>query len=575
MRQQIHKPAAAFRLVSVIFVLMIITAILLWRAVDLHVVRKSFLQDQGDARYLRVVPLAAHRGMITDRHGEPLAISTPVDSVWVNPAEFATASHDWPKLAELLKLDLQELAGTVMQRKGKEFVYIKRHVAPELANRVMNLGIPGVSLQREYHRYYPMGEVAAHVVGFTNIDDQGQEGLELAYDKWLRGEEGSQRVIRDRLGRIIKHVELLKKPQSGKNLALSIDRRLQYLAYRELKRAVFSNKAKSGSAVILDVQTGEVLAMVNQPSYNPNNRENLRSETMRNRAVTDVFEPGSTIKPFTLAAALQSGKYGANSMVDTSPGYYRVSGNMIRDIRNYGRITLAKVIQKSSNVGASKIALSLEPKTIWRMHVRLGFGTVTSSGFPGEASGLLKPAANWREIEQATMAFGYGLSVTPLQLARAYGAIAADGMIKPVSFVRVDKPVKGERVIDAAVARTMLHMLEKVTSDGGTGTRAGITGYRVAGKTGTVKKAVAGGYSDEKYISVFAGIAPVSDPRIVMVVMVNEPAGKNYYGGQVAAPVFSRVMAGALRLFDIAPDNFIRANTQLARLATSETGGRP
>lgn len=575
MRQQIHKPAAAFRLVSVMFVLMIITVILLWRAVDLHVVRKSFLQDQGDARYLRVVPLAAHRGMITDRHGEPLAISTPVDSVWVNPAEFATASHDWPKLAELLKLDLQELAGTVMQRKGKEFVYIKRHVAPELANRVMNLGIPGVSLQREYHRYYPMGEVAAHVVGFTNIDDQGQEGLELAYDKWLRGEEGSQRVIRDRLGRIIKHVELLKKPQSGKNLALSIDRRLQYLAYRELKRAVFSNKAKSGSAVILDVQTGEVLAMVNQPSYNPNNRENLRSETMRNRAVTDVFEPGSTIKPFTLAAALQSGKYGANSMVDTSPGYYRVSGNMIRDSRNYGRITLAKVIQKSSNVGASKIALSLEPKTIWHMHVRLGFGTVTSSGFPGEANGLLKPAANWREIEQATMAFGYGLSVTPLQLARAYGAIAADGMIKPVSFVRVDKPVKGERVIDAAVARTMLHMLEKVTSDGGTGTRAGITGYRVAGKTGTVKKAVAGGYSDEKYISVFAGIAPVSNPRIVMVVMVNEPAGKNYYGGQVAAPVFSRVMAGALRLFDIAPDNFIRTNTQLARLATSETGGRP
>ncbi len=574
MRQQVHKPAAGFRLMSVMFVLMIVAFILLWRAVDLHVVRKSFLQDQGDARYLRVVPLAAHRGMITDRHGEPLAISTPVDSVWVNPDEFTTASHDWPKLAKLLQLDMQELAKTVMQRKEKEFVYIKRHVEPELAKRVMNLGIPGVSLQREYHRYYPMGEVAAHVVGFTNIDDRGQEGLELAYDKWLRGEEGSQRVIRDRLGRVVKHVELLKKPQSGKDLVLSIDRRLQYLAYRELKRAVFNNKAKSGSAVIFDVQTGEVLAMVNQPSYNPNNRENLRSGTMRNRAVTDVFEPGSTIKPFTIAAALQSGKYSANSMVNTSPGYYRVNGNMIRDVRNYGRITLSKVIQKSSNVGASKIALSLKSEIIWRMHSRLGFGAVTSSGFPGEASGLLNPAANWREIEQATMAFGYGLSVTPLQLVRAYGAIAADGVIKPVSFIRVDKPVKGERVIDAGVARTILHMLEKVTSDGGTGTRAGIIGYRVAGKTGTVKKAVAGGYSDEKYISVFAGIAPVTEPHVAMVIAINEPAGGDYYGGQVAAPVFSRVMAGALRLFDIAPDNIAQGNTQLVRLVTSETGGR-
>jgi cell division protein FtsI (penicillin-binding protein 3) len=575
MTEQIHKPVSSFRLITVMVVLLCITVVLLWRAVDLQLVRKTFLQDQGDARYLRVIPLAAHRGMITDRNGEPLAISTPVDSVWVNPGEFGEAHRDWPKLARLLHLDMQELAQTVMQRKDREFVYIKRHISPELARRVMSLGIPGVSLQREYHRYYPMGEVAAHVVGFTNIDDKGQEGLELAYDKWLRGEEGSQRVVRDRLGRIIKHVELLKKPQPGNNLALSIDRRLQYLAYRELKRAVFSNKAKSGSAVILDVHTGEVLAMVNQPSYNPNNRENLHPASLRNRAVTDVFEPGSTIKPFTIAAALQSGKYTVNSVIDTSPGYYQVSGNTIRDAHNYGRIGPGKIIQKSSNVGASKIALSLPAETLWRMHTRLGFGTITSSGFPGEASGLLDPPSQWSKIKKATMAFGYGMSVTPLQLVRAYSAIAARGMLKPVSFVRVDKPVKGQRVMDASVARALLKMLEKVTDDGGTGTRARITGYRVAGKTGTAKKATAGGYSDEKYIAVFAGIAPVSSPRIAMVVVINEPSAGKYYGGLVAAPMFSRVMAGALRLFDIAPDNISQANMQFASLTKSQVGGRP
>jgi len=575
MKQQVYKPASAFRLVTVMLALLSITLVLLWRAVDLHVVSKTFLQNQGDARYLRELPLAAHRGMITDRHGEPLAISTPVDSVWVNPSEFSAAQADWEKLANMLELDVQQIGKSIAQRSGKEFVYIKRHVAPALAARVMDLGIPGVSLQREYHRYYPMGEVASHVVGFTNIDDEGQEGLELAFDKWLSGEAGSQRVMRDRLGRIVKHVELLKKPQPGKDLALSIDRRLQYLAYRELKRAVMSNRAKSGSAVILDVKTGEVLAMVNQPAYNPNNRGNLQSHKMRNRAVTDVFEPGSTIKPFTVIAALQSGKYNANSLIDTSPGYYRVGHNTIRDIRNYGRINLTRIIQKSSNVGASKLSLSLEPETVWRVYDRLGFGMITSSGFPGEASGVLNPPANWRQIEQATMAFGYGMAITPLQLARAYAAVANQGIMKPVSFVRVEQPVRGERVIDADAAKVMVRMLETVTNEGGTGLRARVAGYRVAGKTGTVKKVMTDGYTSEKYISVFAGIAPASNPRFAMVVTVDEPTGEDYYGGQVAAPVFSRVMGGALRLFDIPPDNIEYDKTKLVLLHNAAAGEHP
>lgn len=575
MKQQVYKPASAFRLITVMLALLSITLVLLWRAVDLQVVNKSFLQNQGDARHLRELPLAAHRGMITDRHGEPLAISTPVDSVWVNPSEFVSARSQWGKLAEMLELDVQQMVKTVAQRSNREFVYIKRHVEPALANRVMDLGIPGVSLQREYHRYYPMGEVAAHVVGFTNIDDQGQEGLELAYNEWLSGEAGSQRVMRDRLGRIVKHVELLKKPRPGKDLALSIDRRLQYLAYRELKRAVINNRAKSGSAVILDVKTGEVLAMVNQPAFNPNNRDNLQTYKMRNRAVTDVFEPGSTIKPFTVIAALQTDKYNADSVIDTSPGYYRVDRNTIRDIRNYGRINLTRIIQKSSNVGASKLALSMEPEQIWRVYSKLGFGMMTSSGFPGEASGVLNPAANWREIEQATMAFGYGMAITPLQLVRGYAAIANQGVTKPISFVRVNEPVKGKRVIDKDVARVMVRMLETVINKGGTGTRASVPGYRVAGKTGTVKKVMSDGYTAEKYIAVFAGLAPASNPRIAMVVTVDEPSGEDYYGGQVAAPVFSRVMGGALRLFDIAPDNVGSGTLKFADLAGAAAGELP
>ncbi len=563
-----------FRLKVVTGAVVLASVILLWRAVDLHVFRKDFLQDQGDARYLREQPIAAHRGMITDRNGEPLAISTPVDSVWVQPKTFSTAYSEWPKVARLLDLDLQKMQRKVLQRKDREFVYLKRHITPALAQKVMDLKLPGISLQREYHRYYPAGEVTAHVIGFTNVDDKGQEGLELAYDNWLRGVPGRQRVLKDRLGRVVRHLEQLKKPESGKILQLSLDRRLQYLAYRELKRAVLRHKARSGSAVVLDVQTGEVLAMVNQPSYNPNDRGQFKSSHTRNRAVTDVFEPGSAIKPFTVVAALQSGRFRPGSMVDTAPGRFRLGRAVIHDVRNYGRINVATVLQKSSNVGASKIALALPVDALWKVNDRVGFGMSTGSGFPGEAGGLLSRSHRLREIERATLAYGYGLSVTPLQLARAYSVLASDGILRPVSFLRVSGPVAGRRVIRADIVKQVRRMLEMVVQPGGTGTRAQIAGYRVAGKTGTVKKATTGGYSEDRYIAVFAGIAPASQPRLAMVVTINEPRNGVYYGGEVAAPVFSRVMAGALRMLGVAPDESDNPGLQLAAFARP-AGGRP
>ena len=574
MSKHLHKPASRFRLGIVYVAVSCATLMLIWRVVDLHVFHKDFLQDQGDARYLRIVPIPAHRGMIMDRHGEPLAISTPVDSVWVQPVAFSSAYNEWPKLAKLLTLDLADIQRTVSQRKDKEFVYLKRHIGPDLAGRVMALELPGVNLQREYHRYYPAGEVAAHVLGFSNVDDRGQEGLELAYDDWLKGVPGSQRVLKDRLGRVVRHVEQIRKPLPGRDLTLSLDRRLQYLAYRELKRAVLQHKARSGSAVILDVQSGEVLAMVNQPSYNPNNRDQFMGSQTRNRAVTDLLEPGSTVKPFTVVAALESGRFRASSLVDTSPGRIRLGQAVIRDSRDYGQISLAKVIQKSSNVGASKIALALPDETLWKIHARLGFGNATNSGFPGEAGGLLSHARHWRDIEKATLAYGYGMSVTPLQLARAYSVLATNGVIKPISFLRTDDVIEGERIFATSTTRQVSRMLEAVVQEGGTGTRAQIAGYKVAGKTGTVKKAVAGGYSDDRYIAVFAGIAPASQPRLAMVVTINEPRGDTYYGGEVAAPVFSKVMAGALRMMGIAPDDVSLRPLKIAALKHT-AGGRP
>lgn len=525
------------------------------RAVDLQVLKRDFLQGQGDARQQRVVEIPAHRGMIKDRNGEALAISTPVDSVWANPQETMLARERLPGLAKLLDMEQDELYRRLAERADREFIYLQRHINPDLARQVMDLEIPGVALQREYRRYYPMGEVTAHVVGFTDIDDHGQEGLELAYDEWLAGEPGAKRVIRDRLGRSVEDVERIRAPRAGREIRLSIDRRVQYLAYRELKAAVQRHGARSGSAVVLDVTTGEVLAMVNQPSFNPNSRKGLRGELYRNRAVTDVFEPGSTIKPFTIAAALESGLVKPASEINTAPGYYRVSGHTIRDAHNYGVLDISHIIIKSSNVGASKLALSMDPRDLWSMYSRVGFGQITGSGFPGEAAGVLTDASRWRELERATLSFGYGLSVTPLQLAQAYGVVAGDGMLRPAKFMLDGHAATEERIMRAETAQRIRRMLEGVVSREGTGLRAAVSGYHVAGKTGTVHKSTAGGYAEDRYLSVFAGMAPASHPRLVSVVMINEPTDGEYYGGVVAAPVFSKIMSGALRLLDIPPDD--------------------
>lgn len=549
------------RLVFIALMLGFVAIMLVWRAIDLHVVSQAFLKNQGDARYLREVSVPADRGMILDRNGEPLAISTPVVSVWANPKELIKVRHEWVRLCVELNLDINELQQQLADYADKEFVYLKRHVIPEIAQRVTDLNIPGVFLTREYRRYYPAGEVTAHVVGFTNIDDVGQEGVELALDAQLRGTPGSKRVIKDRLGRVVEEVEQVSLPRHGEDVVLTIDRRIQYLAYRELKAAVARHRADAGSVVILDAMSGEILAMANQPSYNPNSRNNLHLEGLRNRAITDVFEPGSTVKPFTVAAALESGKYRPGTIVDTSPGYYRVGRKVIRDFKNYGAIDVGTVIQKSSNVGATKLALSIDPKVMWKTFSGAGFGETTGVSFPGESTGLLSDHYSWRDIERAALSFGYGLSVTPLQLARAYTIFADDGSLKLVSLLRnahlakdYSRYYRSEPVLQPSTIKQVRGMMQKVTATGGTGMNAQVQGYKIAGKTGTVKKSAAGGYLDDSYISVFVGMAPATNPRLIMVVMVDEPRGEEYYGGAVAAPVFSNVMTGALRLLDVPPD---------------------
>lgn len=560
---------------------------LVWRSIYLQWVDQDFLQNQGDARHLRVMELAANRGVIMDRNNEPLAISTPVDSVWINPQVFVknVSGKDLARLAQLLELNPAELKQKIGQRSGREFVYVKRRVAPELAARVEALGLPGVALQREYRRYYPMAEVAGHVVGFTSVDDEGQEGIELAFDEQLRGTRGAMRVLRDSLGNVVENVESIAEPQPGKDLVLSIDRRIQYLAYRELKAAVQTHRAKSASAVILDVQSGEVLAMVNQPTFNPNNRASFDSVHTRNRAVTDLFEPGSTMKSFTVAAALEAGKITPRTIIDTEPGYYRLGRYTIRDAIDYGAIDIATILQKSSNIGATKIALSMTPEQLWKMFNRVGLGTASGGGFPGEVSGVLGDYGRWKQIQQASHSYGYGMSITALQLARAYGVLAADGVLKPVSITKVDEPPRGEQVMPVEVARQVRAMLESVVADKGTGKLARVSGYRIAGKTGTVHRSSNGGYDDDRFSALFAGMAPATKPRVAMVVVIHEPAGNEYHGGSVAAPVFGRVMSGALRLLNVAPDDLdsiklrqasvdgAAANANSYLMHTSTTGG--
>jgi cell division protein FtsI (penicillin-binding protein 3) len=541
------------------------------RVLFLQVVDKDFLAAQADDRQLRTIRMSAHRGAITDRNGEPLAVSTPVDSIWANPQELKPALGRLPELAKALHRDEDWIARRVTSNPGREFVYLRRHLPPDQSAKVLQLGLPGVSSVREYRRYYPAGEVAGHVIGFTDIDDKGQEGLELAYDYWLEGETGVKRVVQDRLGHIIGDVELIKAARPGKTLRTSLDLRLQYVAYRELKRAVAENDARSGSIVMLDPGTGEVLAMANQPSFNPNDRSQLDVAHYRNRAVTDIFEPGSSFKPFTLAAALEAGVYGPDSIVDTSPGYLKVGRRIVtEDHSNLGRITLTTILAKSSNVGAGKVALQLEPDYMWRILSGFGIGRLTDSGFPGESAGVLHDPQYWRPVEQATASYGYGLSVTALQLARAYAAIAAGGLLRPVSFLAVDKAPEGRRVVSRQTAASLLRMMEAVVSPEGTGERARVRNYQIAGKTGTAWKSSAGGYSEDRYTSVFAGIAPASHPRLVAVVVIDEPQGRAYYGGDVAAPVFARVAAEALRLLAVPPDAL--KNPPLT-VAQAEAGG--
>ena len=524
------------------------------RVLYLQSIRGEFLAAQGDDRYLRTVEIAAHRGTITDRHGEPLAVSTPVDSIWADPGDLAPALDRLPELAEVVEVEEDWLVRQITSNLDREFVYLRRHLPPEHAARVLQLGIPGVSTFREYRRYYPAGEVVGHLLGFTNIDDVGQEGLEFEFDYWLSGQNGSKRVLRDRLGRIVEDVELVKPARPGRTLRASLDLRLQYLAYRELKQAVAENDAISGSVVMLDPATGEVLAMVNQPSYNPNNRTQLDPSRYRNRAITDIFEPGSSIKPFVVAAALESGLYRPDSIIDTSPGSLWLDGRVItKDTNDLGEIDLTTILARSSNVGAAKLALQLDQAHLWSTLSRLGLGRVTESGFPGESAGVLQDVHYWNPVGQATLSYGYGISVTALQLAQAYAAIAAAGVRRPVSLLALDEAEEGEQVLSARTAVTLQRMLETVVARG-TGRRAAVANFRVAGKTGTAWKSGNGGYFGDRYLAVFGGFAPVSDPRLVTVVVIDEPRGAAYYGGEVAAPVFSRIVAGALRVLSVPPD---------------------
>ncbi len=524
------------------------------RAVHLQVLDKDFLNDEADARHLRTETISAHRGTVTDRNGEPLAISTPVDSIAVDPNAIAPAMDRLPELARVLGVDAGALARRITRNMAKSFLWVKRGVPPDETLRIKKLGMPGLIVRREYRRYYPAGEVTGHLIGFTDIDDKGQEGMELAYDYWLAGEAGAKRVLKDRLGNSIENIESIAPPRHGKELRLSIDLRIQYLAYRMLKSAVKKHNAESGSLVVVDVATGEVLAMVNQPAYNPNDRAQMSAERYRNRAITDIFEPGSSIKPLVVAAALESGEFRPSSVIDTSPGYVDVGAKRIEDTRNLGRVSLTTILARSSNVGVTKLAMDLEPEQLWQTIARFGLGELTSSGFPGESTGSLSHHSYWREISQATLAYGYGVSVTALQLARAYAALAGDGTAPEISLLATEAPAEITRVIAPDTARAVRRMLEEVVRPGGTGNKAAVAGYRVAGKTGTAWKSAAGGYSEDKYISIFAGFAPASEPRLAAVVMIDEPSGELYYGSDVAAPVFADIMSEALRLLAVPPD---------------------
>jgi cell division protein FtsI (penicillin-binding protein 3) len=561
MQSQSDESMPLWRVRLVLVVILMLLAGLAYRLVYLQVSEQEFLKNQGDLRMVRTEVDPAHRGLISDRNGEPLAVSTPVESIWINPKYFPSVDKvDIAHLASLLDVREVALKKKLEAASGRQFLYLKRQMPPEQAAKVLELGIKGLYSQREYKRYYPAGEVTSHLIGFTNLDDNGQEGIELAFNDWLKGESGSRTVIKDLQGRVIRHIKQNSEARDGKDLTLSIDLRLQYLAYKALKEAVIKHRAESGSAVVLDVATGEVLAMVNQPSYNPNDRARLKVNSLRNRAVTDSFEPGSTIKAFTVATALASGRYAASTKVNTSPGFLRVGRKTIRDHANYGKLDLTGIIKKSSNVGTTKLAQNLGSDLIWSTLFRAGFGQAPGTGFPGEGNGVLPMQREFRPIELATLSYGYGLAATPLQLASAYTSFGNNGARPEVTLLARTEhdadSIRQERVMPERVAAQVLQMLETVTQKGGTAKQAAVPFYRVGGKTGTVHKVGRDGYQDDKYVAYFAGLAPISDPKYSVVVTINGPSGDRYYGGEVAAPVFSEIVSAAMRLNNIAPDAF-------------------
>jgi len=527
-------------------------ALLAGRAFYLQALNTSFLQAKGEARYARVLELPASRGAVKDRNGQLLAISTPVESIWAVPEDLDAAEDaELRPLARALGMSVAEVRQKIAN-KDRQFAFLKRQISPDQAAKVMALRVPGVFQQREFRRYYPAGEVMAHVVGFTGIEDNGQEGIELAAEERLAGVPGSRKVIKDRKGRIVEDVESLRAPRDGEEIVLALDQRLQFLAHRELKNAVTAHRARAGSLVILDAKTGEVLALVNQPDYNPNNRAAVTGRQTRNRSVTDLFEPGSTLKPFTVAAALDAGVVRPTTVIDTEP--LKIGGWTINDSHPLGPLTVTQVIAKSSNIGTAKIQLAMSAERMGTLYRELGFGVAPKTGFPGEAKGQLRPWEKWRPIEQATMSYGHGISVSLLQVARAYTVFTNDGQLLPLSLLRTDSQPIGKPLFTAKTAREVTRMMELAVAATGTAPRAQVPGYRVAGKTGTAHKPEAGGYAEHKYVSSFVGFGPVSDPRFIVAVMLDEPAGAKYFGGDVGAPVFSSVMGAALRMMAVPPD---------------------
>ncbi|MCC4833520.1 peptidoglycan glycosyltransferase FtsI [Shewanella sp. 10N.7] len=569
-KRKLNPELIPWRLFVVVgFVLLLFTA-LIARAAYIQIIEPDKLRHESDMRTLRTSSNQVQRGLITDRNGEMLAVSVPVRAVWADPK----ISHDkdafkdmrrWQALADVLHEPVDKIVSKVQRDPKRRFIYLKRQVTPAVAEYIKQLKISGIYLKSESRRYYPAGETAAQLVGLTNIDDVGIEGIENAYDSWLTGTPSKQKVRKSRDGKVVQRLDIVEEGESSNDLVLSIDQRIQQLAYRELKRTTEINQATSGSVVVLDVLTGEVLAMVNTPSYNPNSRENLQSYRMRNRALTDTFEPGSTVKPFVVAAALEAGTVERDELINTSPGWMRVGGRQVRDTINYGNMTLDKILVKSSNVGISKVSLSMPVQELLGTYQSMGLGNYSGINLAGESAGLIHDRRRWSDFERATLSYGYGLTATPLQLARMYATLGSGGVLYPVSILKLKQAPRGEQVISEQTAKYVMEMMLGVTERGGTATQAHIDGYPIAGKTGTSRKSIAGGYGDD-YVSLFAGVAPVHNPRLAISIVVNEPKGDRYHGGDVAGPAFAKIMSGALQMLNVEPLNE-KEKVELAAIA--------